>query len=128
MLMREPNGNVQLVALTHGSAIVPVPPKPPPPVHVALVATCVMGSMLSSFNALKMFPEETSPVGAAACTTSTRLLIVSVSCASSTVLRAAYEQLYGAPTAVGLVQPLVNAIPCCTSICANAFPLTPTTN
>ena len=60
-----------------------------------------------------MLPELTSPP--AAWTMSIRLLMVSVSSASSRLLRTVYEQVYGSPILVGLVQPLVKPMPCWTS-------------
>ena len=60
-----------------------------------------------------MLPEFTSPP--AAWTVSARLSMVSVSSASSRMLRTEYAQVYGSPTLVGLAQPLVNPIPCWTS-------------
>src|SRR5262245_37295638 len=104
--MRAPNGRVQLdrPGERHGSAAVPVPVAPgqvgvPPP--------------FTSLSELKTFPELTSPL--AAWTTSTSPSIVSVSCASSTMLRIVYEHEYASPIFVGLAHPLVNEIPCCTS-------------
>src|SRR5712691_6817712 len=96
--MREPNGSVHIVALVHGSATVPVPVIDPP-LHVAVVPP------LSNLTELNSSPEPTSPP--AECTVSTRLLIVNVSCASSTTLRTENEQLYGEPIFTGLEQPLV---------------------
>src|SRR6516164_4939615 len=61
-----------------------------------------------------------SPTGAAACTTSTIWLIVSVSCASSRTFLIVYVQVYGSPTFVGLAHPFVNPIPCWTWLCASA--------
>src|SRR5262249_8496614 len=59
-----------------------------------------------------MFVETTSP--AEDCTVSIRLLIVSVSFASSTTFRTVKLHEYGWPIAVGLSQPFVNPIPCWT--------------
>src|SRR4051812_41190016 len=67
-----------------------------------------------------MLPELTSPP--AEWTVSTRLSMVRVSSASSRTLRTVYEQEYGSPTLVGLVQPLVNPIPCWTSGAARVIP------
>src|SRR5215216_6024091 len=98
--MRVPNGSVQLVAPVYGLATVPAPLPP-----VQLGGDTPVSCANTSFNVLKMFPVLTSPL--AACTVSTRLSIVSVSCASSRMLRITNEQLYGSPILTGLVQPFV---------------------
>ena len=64
---------------------------------------------MTNLSWLKTLPELTSPP--AECTVSTRPLIVSVSCASSTPFRIEYVQMYGWPICVGLAQPFVNEIP-----------------
>src|SRR5439155_8139709 len=74
----------------------------------------------------RMLPEETSPP--AACTTSVRLLIVSVSCAWSSTLRTVYEQLYGLPTWTGLMQPFVKPMPCWVSADTTPAPTLSTTS
>src|SRR5215212_2081605 len=104
----EPNGSVQLVAPVRGSAAVPAPV---PPVQVAPPES-------SSLSVLKRFAETTSPPDE--WTVSTRLLIVSVSCASSTTFWIVYEHVYGSPIFVGLTQPFVSPMPCCTSFCPDA--------
>jgi hypothetical protein len=76
--------------------------------------------MATILTAPMISPEPTSPL--AAWTVSTRLLMVSVSPASSRLLRTVYEQVYGSPTLVGDAQPFVNPIPCWTSSAANAAP------
>src|SRR5829696_2531070 len=108
MLIREPNGSVQLVAPVYG---LPTVPSPLPPVQLGGVTAVPCTN--SSCNVLKMLPELVSPP--AAWTTSTRLLTVSVSCASSVKFRIEYEQLYGSPIFTGLTQPFVSVIPCCTA-------------
>src|SRR5215208_1162698 len=108
MLIREPNGSVQLVAPVYG---LPTVPSPLPPVQLGGVTAAPCTN--SSCNVPKMLPELVSPP--AAWTVSTRLSTVSVSCASSVKFRIEYEQLYGSPIFTGLTQPFVSVIPCCTA-------------
>src|SRR5215208_5846606 len=108
MLIREPNGSVQLVAPVYG---LPTVPSPLPPVQLGGVTAAPCTN--SSCKVPKMLPELVSPP--AAWTVSTRLSTVSVSCASSVKLRIEYEQLYGSPIFTGLTQPFVSVIPCCTA-------------
>src|SRR6188474_2387414 len=109
MLTRPRYGRVQLVTPVYG---LPTVPLPVPPVQVAPLVTVI-------WTELKMLPEPTFPL--AAWTVSARLLIVSVSSASSRTLRTVYEQAYGSPILTGEVQPLVNPMPCWTST-ASATP------
>src|SRR5262245_7863800 len=120
MLIREPNGSVHEVTPVYGVGKIPFPEAAvhdavvgTPPVGVVVIVTCMLGRKLVG-------PAGTSPP--AVCTVSERLTTVSVSCASSVTLRTENEQVYGTPTAVGLVHPFVNEIPCWTSACASPGP------
>ena len=77
--MREPKGSVHSVAPVHGTDV-PLPVMPGP-VQVGGVEKPGRNAPIVSCSELSTLPELTSPP--AACTTSTRLLTVSVSCASS---------------------------------------------
>ena len=82
--MREPNGSVHSVAPTQGLPGEPSP-ETPGPVQVGGVAKPGENAPIVNCSALNTLPEVTSPP--LACTVSFRLLIVSVSCASSMLLR-----------------------------------------
>src|SRR5262245_54250144 len=111
--MRDPNGRVHCVAPVYGFRAVPAPLPP-----TQLGGATAVSWTNTSLSWLRTLPEFCTPL--AAKTLSVKLLIVRVSCASSTLLRIVYVHEYGLSTCVGLTQPLVAEIPCWTGSCALA--------
>src|SRR4029078_3817913 len=103
-LSRDPKGRVQDVTPVKG---LPAEPLPVPPVQVGEPA-----AIWNRNDANAPAPELTLPPEA--WTVSVNPLTVTVSCASSSVLRIEYEHVEGAPLCVGLTHPFVKASPCCT--------------
>src|SRR4051794_9058752 len=82
------------------------------PLQVGGVLKPASKGPISNLSWVMTLPELTGPP--AARTVSLRPVIVTVSCASSTLFRTEYVQAYGWPICVGLVQPFVKEIPCWT--------------